>query len=88
MDEAAEVLLARVLPIRNYSPAASNDYSLLVRLEEIEEKIANADDQLDRSGPDFSKASADSPVELGVIQRLLRPSEAWCCTSGPAAPVW
>ena len=76
MDEATEALLARILPIRSYSRAANNDYAFLTRLEEIEDKIANADDQLDRSAPDFSKASAHSPVELGVIQRLLRPSEA------------
>ena len=76
MDEATEALLARALPIRSYSRAANNDYAFLTRLEEIEDKIANADDQLDRGAADFSKASADSPVQLGAVQRLLRPSEA------------
>ena len=76
MDEAAEALLARILPIRTSFGRSKQRLCLLRRLEEIEDKIANAEDQLARSASEFSKLSTDSPVELDVLRGLLRPEEA------------
>ncbi len=76
MERATDDLLSRALPIRTYSPGQQNDYGSLIRLEEIEDKIATADDELQRSIPDFVKDSADRPAELAAIQKLIRPNEA------------
>jgi CHAT domain-containing protein len=76
MDEAANSLLARVLPIRNYSPVKITDFGYLIRLEDIEDKIANAEARLRHSGTGAVELSADSPIELNAIHRLIRPNEA------------
>jgi CHAT domain-containing protein len=75
MEEGTDALLARAMPIRNYTPGKTNDYGPLIRLEEIEDKIVSADDQLKASVPDFLNGSADSTVDLGSVQRLLKPNE-------------
>lgn len=76
MEKASEDLLARVLPIRNYSPGQTNDYGPLIRLEQIEDWISTADDKLQRSVPDFAMDSADRPIELDAIQKVIKPNEA------------
>src|SRR5262249_16467372 len=79
MEEAVDALLARVLPIRDsrqFSAGETNDYASLLRLEELEDKIIRSDDQLKTSTPDFLNGSSDSPVDLGTIQRLIKPNEA------------
>jgi CHAT domain-containing protein len=76
MNEATDSLFARVLPIRNYTPVHNNDFGSLLRLEGIEDKIANADDQLRHGGLELAKQSADIPIELSAVQRLIRPNEA------------
>jgi CHAT domain-containing protein len=76
MDQAADALLARVLPIRGFSPDQKNDFGPLLRLEEIEDRISTSDERMRTSLPEFSSGSADSPVDLGAIQRLLKPNEA------------
>jgi CHAT domain-containing protein len=76
MDEAANSLLARVLPIRNYTQVRNTDFSYLSRLEDIEDKIANAEDRLRHSDTGAIEQGADSPIELNAIQKLIRPDEA------------
>ena len=55
MNEATDTLFARILPIRDYTAVQNNDFGYLIRLEDIEDKIANANDQLRQSVPDFSE---------------------------------
>jgi CHAT domain-containing protein len=76
MREAVDGLLARVLPIREYAPAEKQDYAFLIRLEEIEDKISNADEQLRHGAEDFLRQSADVPVSLPAILRLVKYNEA------------
>jgi CHAT domain-containing protein len=77
MNEATGSLLARVLPIRRiYTPVQNKDFGSLLRLEDIEDKIANADDQLRHGGLELAKQSGDIPIELSAVQRLIRPNEA------------
>ena len=79
MEEAIDALVARILPIkdfRQFSAGETNDYASLLRLEEIEDKIVMSDDQLKTSNPNFLNGSSDSPVDLGTIQRLIKPNEA------------
>jgi CHAT domain-containing protein len=57
-------------------PVKNNDFGYLIRLEDIEDKIANADDQLRDSVPGLSIQNGDKPIELNVIQRYIRPNEA------------
>ena len=75
MEEAADALLARVLPMRNYTPGQKNDYGPLIRLEEIEDKIARTEDE-QRSGSTVIEGGSDSPIDLTDIQKLVRPNEA------------
>jgi CHAT domain-containing protein len=76
MDQATQSLLGRILPIRGYVHVTDNDYGFLLRLEDIEDKIASANDQLEQSDPEFFKRRVDSPINLSVIQQLIQPSEA------------
>ena len=76
MNEAANSLFVRVLPIRGYKPVKNQDFGYLIRLEDIEDKITSADDQLKQSVPEVSEQSGDSPIDLSTIQRVIRPNEA------------
>jgi CHAT domain-containing protein len=76
LDDATTSLLARVLPIRPYTVVQNVDFGSLLRLEDIEDKITNADEQLRRTVPDFSSQGADRLVDLSEAQRLLRSNEA------------
>jgi hypothetical protein len=72
MDYATNSLVARVLPLRPYSVSQNNDFSHLVRLEDIEDKILAADHSLGQSqGKNTSTSTA-----LSDIQALLGPDEA------------
>jgi CHAT domain-containing protein len=75
LEEATDALLARVLPIKNYTPGQKNNYGPLTRLEEIEDKISRTEDE-QRSDPLFSEQSTDSPIDLNGFQKLVRPNEA------------
>jgi CHAT domain-containing protein len=74
--DATDALLARILPIRNYTPVEKNEYGPLLRLEDIEDRIARTDDELRRNAPEFFNWSADRPIVLATVQRLLRADEA------------
>jgi len=76
LDETSDALLSLILPIRPHSPSKNNDYAALSRLEEIEDKIATADEQLNRTAPNFFERSAESAIDLHRTMRLLRPNEA------------
>jgi CHAT domain-containing protein len=75
MEEAVDALLARVVPIKNYTPGQKNDYGPLTRLEEIEDKISRTEDA-QRLDPLLVEESSDSPIDLNGIQKLVRPNEA------------
>jgi CHAT domain-containing protein len=47
-----------------------------MRLENIEDRLSGADEQLRRSVPEFIKQSIDGPIDLTTIQSLIRPNEA------------
>jgi hypothetical protein len=76
LNDAIDALLARVPPIRDYAPGQANDVASLLRLEEVEDKIASANEQLRRSATDFSKFSADGQIDISAVQRILRANEA------------
>jgi hypothetical protein len=76
MNEAVGTLFARIMPIRTYTPVHNNDFGFLIRLEDIEDKIANANDQLRHSVPDSPDESTDDPKGLHAIQKLIKPNEA------------
>jgi CHAT domain len=76
MNEATDTLFARILPIRAYTAVHSNDFGPLLRVEDIEDKIATANDRLRQSVPDSPDQSADSPKGLHAIQHLIKPNEA------------
>ena len=76
MEKATDTLIVRALPIREFSPEQKNDYAALGQLEEIEDRILVSDEHLQKSAPQFLNDSADSPVDLGTIQRLIKPDEA------------
>jgi CHAT domain-containing protein len=73
MARATETLIQLVLPLRNYQHAEKNDYSSLVRLEDLEDKIATVDDHLLQSN---IALSGDDLIELGQLQHVLKPNEA------------
>jgi CHAT domain-containing protein len=75
LEEAADALLARVLPIKIYTPGQTNNYGPLIRLEEIEDKISRIEDE-QRSNSSLLNDNSDSPIDLDSIQKLLRPNEA------------
>jgi CHAT domain-containing protein len=72
MDYATDSLVARVLPFRLTSVSQNNDFSHLVRLEDIEDKILAADQSLGQSQGENTSTS----IALSDIQALLRPGEA------------
>jgi hypothetical protein len=75
LREATDALVARILPIRDYAHAQNTDVNpLLLRLEDVEDKIASANEQLRRSVTDF--ASKDSPIDINAVQRMMRANEA------------
>jgi CHAT domain-containing protein len=76
MNETVSALLERALPVRAYAPGQKNDYTFLTRLEEIEDKIVSAEAQLHSTGSNFFKFSAERPIQLSTVQRLIRPNEA------------
>jgi CHAT domain-containing protein len=76
MDEAVRTLLARALPSRAYTADHGDDYALLERLEEIEDKITRVDDQLHGNQSEFDSQRFEAPVDLADIQRRLLPNEA------------
>jgi CHAT domain-containing protein len=75
LDEAADALLARVIPIKDYTPGQKNDYGPLTRLEEVEDKISRTEDEQRLDAPLFN-AGSDSPVDLEGIQKLIGTEEA------------
>jgi CHAT domain-containing protein len=76
MEEATDALLARVEPIRNYSPGRKNDYSRLTRLDDVEDKIQRIDEGQKLDASNNVIWSNDSPIDLRSIQKLLKPNEA------------
>jgi hypothetical protein len=76
LSDATDKLLERTTPIKLYAPSQNNDYAFLTRLEDIEEKIANADIEIKGSVPDFFKRSNASSIDLAEVQQLLKPNEA------------
>ena len=76
MDEGANLLLARTLPVRPYSISRDNDYSYLTRLEDIEDRITDAGDRLSSTITDFDLGASDKLISLGDVQKLLKPNEA------------
>jgi CHAT domain-containing protein len=72
MEEATrELLLNRTLPVRPYAPSDKNDYAWLIRLEEIEEKIAS----VDAAYPDLYSLSNDTPLSIEKVKELLKQDE-------------
>jgi CHAT domain-containing protein/tetratricopeptide (TPR) repeat protein len=75
MSESVETILGRVLPIRSGSVSKYDDASFMSRLEDIEDKILNADEQLGSSQESLASWE-DRPIDLSQAQKLLKPSEA------------
>lgn len=75
MHEAADSLFARVLPVRSHTQV-EHDFGYLLRLEDIEDKIASANDQLPNDVLKSPRGSADSPIDLRTIQGLIKSDEA------------
>jgi CHAT domain-containing protein len=76
LTDATDKLIERTTPIKLYAPSQNNDYAFLTRLEDIEEKIANADIEIKGSVPDFLKRSNATSIDLTTVQQLLKPNEA------------
>jgi hypothetical protein len=75
MSEATDSLLERILPIRNSTTVKENDYSVLIRLEDIDDKIASTDQNVSRQTL-LTDMRRDGPVALGDIRRVLNTNEA------------
>jgi CHAT domain-containing protein len=76
MNEAVEDLLARTLPATQGTPSSDDESGFLTRLEDVEERIANTDTELNRSAPDYGKLSRENLARVIDAQRLLKPDEA------------
>ena len=76
MDEAIATLLSRVLPIKNYVTGQKYDYAFLMRLEDIEDKISTANEQLKQSIPEYSKLIEDRETALDAVQKIISSNEA------------
>jgi CHAT domain-containing protein len=75
MYNAVDAMLARAVPMKPPSVSKDNDYSFLVRLEDIEDRIVTADEQLRQTSGARSE-SIDRPIDLAEVQRLMLPDEA------------
>ncbi len=76
LTDATDKLLERTTPIKPYAPSNNNDYALLTRLEDVEDKISSADIEIKGSVPDFFKRSNATSIDLVTVQQLLKPDEA------------
>jgi hypothetical protein len=76
MNDAKDSLLASVLPIRGYNLVENKNFGYLIRLEDIEDKISRANEQLRNKDTGLSEKRADNPIDLVAIQRLIHESEA------------
>ena len=76
MHDAVQSLLGRILPLRNnYTVVQNIDYGPLIRLEDVEDRIANAHDQLGKTNLPEMEREADKPIQLAAVMRLIRPGE-------------
>jgi CHAT domain-containing protein len=76
MYDAVDALFARVVPIKQPSISKDNDYSFLIRLESIEDRIATADELLRQSPGTSVEGGVDRPIDLADVRRFIRPNEA------------
>ena len=65
-------LLSRALPIRAASVVRNNDFSVLNRLEDVEDKVVLSDESFSRGGLSDNQSS----TSLEKIQKLLKDNEA------------
>ena len=72
LRDATTSLLSRALPIRTASVVRDNDFSVLIRLEDVEDKLVLSDESFSRGGLSDNQSS----TSLGKIQKLLKDNEA------------
>ena len=63
------------MPIHAHQIVANQDFSYLIRLEDIEDKIDTADQIIKSTIGSTGPQSLDEPLELAAAQRLLKPDE-------------
>ena len=72
LRDATTSLLARALPIRVFSVVQNNDFSVLTRLEDVEDKLVQSDEVLAGSALSDNQNSSD----LETVHALLKDNEA------------
>jgi CHAT domain-containing protein len=76
MQEGANQLLSRTQPIKSYTSSKTNDFAFLIRLEEIEGKIATIDEEIHKSTPGLGQQANERMLSLEEAKRLLAKDEA------------
>ena len=76
VDDAINKLIARIVPIHLHQIIPNQDFSYLLRLEDIEDKIDSADQIIQSTTGGTGRQSLDESLELAAAQRLLKPGEA------------
>ena len=74
-DDATDKLIARIVPIHPGRVVPNADFSYLIRLEDIEDKIDSADLIIKTNAAKSARKSLDEPLELSASQQLLKPNE-------------
>jgi hypothetical protein len=78
MDDAVRTLITRIVtpPKKDQTTPQKVDAALMQRLEEIEDKIVIADQQIQKGFKNISNISEELLTKIESIQDILRPDEA------------